>query len=370
MAVTRRRPCLDNMAPYMPGKPVEEVKREQGIQDVIKMASNENPLGPSPLALKAIQEYLPQINFYPDGDCFSLKKDLAEHFALAKENIIVGSGADELIFLAGTAYLDPGEEMIVAHPSFSEYESAALQMNARPVRISCREFNYDLEGMAAAVNAKTKLMVICNPNNPTGTIITHQELEIFLKALPPDILVIIDEAYKEYVTDPAYPRSLEFLKNGCNVLILRTFSKGYGLAGLRVGYGLAPEAVIADLNTIRPPFNVNSVAQVAARAALKDQRHLEAVQTLNNRGKEFLSREFQRLGLFYLPTEANFFFVDVGVDSQLLFQKLLQKGIIVRGGKNFGFPRFIRVSIGLEEQNIRFIKALEGSLKELQPYST
>ncbi|MGI6308646.1 MAG: histidinol-phosphate transaminase [Dethiobacteria bacterium] len=366
MVVTRRRSCLDNIAPYVPGKSIEEVKRELGIQDVIKMASNENPLGPSPLALEAIREYLPLINFYPDGDCYDLKKALAKHFALEKENIIVGNGADELIVLVGTAYLDPGEEMIVAYPSFSEYESAAQLMNALPVRVPCREFHYDLKAMAAAVNEKTKLIVICNPNNPTGTIVTHKELEGFLKGLPADILVIIDEAYKEYVTDLSYPQSLEFLKSGYNVLILRTFSKIYGLAGLRIGYGLAPEAVIADLNTVRAPFNVNSVAQVAARAALQDQEHLQAVHALNNRGKEFLSREFQRLDLFYLPTEANFFFMEVGVDSRKLFQKLLQKGVIVRSGDSYGFPQFIRVSIAAEEQNTRFIRALEESLAELR----
>ncbi|NLJ56125.1 MAG: histidinol-phosphate transaminase [Firmicutes bacterium] len=366
MNATRRRACLDQMTPYVPGKPIEAVKRELGIKDVIKMASNENPLGPSPRVLEAVREFLPLINFYPDADCHSLKEDLAKHFALESKNIIVGNGADELIFFVGTTYLDPGDEMIVACPSFSEYESAAQQMNALPVRVPCRDFDYDLEAMAAAVNKKTKLIVICNPNNPTGKIVTHGELEAFLKKLPADVLVIIDEAYKEYVTDSSYPRSLEFLKNGHNVLILRTFSKGYGLAGLRVGYGLAPAAVIADLNIVRPPFNVNSVAQVAARAALGDQEHLQAVQALNNRGKEFLSREFERLGLFYLPTETNFFFVEVGVDSRQLFKKLLQKGVIVRSGSAYGFPYFIRVSIATEEQNTRFIEALEGSLEELR----
>ena len=365
MSITRR-PCLEKITPYEPGKPIEEVKRELGVQDVVKMASNENPLGPSPLALEAIKEYLPQINYYPDGNCYYLKEALAEHLALTEKNIIVGNGADELITLVCAAYLNPGEEIIMAHPSFSEYEFAAQLMDARTARIACRKFRHDLEAMAAAVNVQTKLIMICNPNNPTGTIVTHKELEDFLKGLPAHVLVVIDEAYNEYVADLSYPQSLEFLARGYNILILRTFSKVYGLAGLRIGYGLAQEDVITDLNTVRAPFNVNSVAQVAARAALRDQGHVQAVRTLNAHGKEFLSKEFERLGLFYLPTEANFFFVEVGVDSRKIFHKLLPKGVIVRSGDIFGFPRFIRVSIATEEQNVRFIQALEESLREMR----
>ncbi|NMB35712.1 MAG: histidinol-phosphate transaminase [Firmicutes bacterium] len=365
MSMTRR-PCLEKITPYQPGKPIEEVKREMGLQDVVKMASNENPLGPSPLALEAIKEHLPRINYYPDGSCYYLKKALAKHLSLKENSIIVGNGADELITLVSAAYLNPGEEIIMAHPSFSEYEFAAQLMDARTVRIDCQDFRHDLEAMAAAVNDHTKLIMICNPNNPTGTIITHEELEDFLKKLPRDILVVIDEAYFEYVTDPSYPRSLELLAHGYNILILRTFSKVYGLAGLRIGYGLAREDVIADLNTVRAPFNVNSVAQVAARAALLDQEHVQAVLALNNLGREFLSREFERMGLFYLPTEANFFFVEVKVDAKEVFSRLLSRGIIIRVGNIFGFPQFIRLSIATEEQNARFIKVLEEILKEMR----
>ncbi len=363
---TTRRPCLERITTYEPGKPIEEVKREMGVQDVVKMASNENPLGPSPLALEAIQEYLPQINYYPDGNSYYLKEALSERLALTPDNIIIGNGADELITLVSAAYLNPGEEIIMAHPSFSEYEFAASLMDARTVRIACQEFKHDLQAMAAAVNERTKLIMLCNPNNPTGTIVTQEEQENFLKELPADILVIIDEAYYEYVTDPAYPQSIELLKRGYNILILRTFSKIYGLAGLRVGYGLARENIITDLNTVCAPFNVNSVAQVAARAALRDEEHRQAVLNLNNRGKKYLSKEFERLGLFYLPTEANFFFVEVKVEARELFNKLLSKGVIIRSGDIFGFPQFIRVSIATEEQNARFIKALEESLAEMR----
>ena len=352
--------------PLCSRQPIEEVERELGLSDVIKMASNENPLGPSPLALEAVKEYLHKINFYPDGNCYYLKRALAERYNLHEQNIVVGNGADELITLLGAAYLNPGDEIIMAQPSFSEYDFSARLMDAVPVYVPCKDFRHDLKAMAAAVTEKTKIIYVCNPNNPTGTIVTHKELEDFLAELPSNILVVLDEAYNEYVGDPSYPHSLEFLKRGFNVIILRTFSKIYGLAGLRVGYGLADEQVIRDINTVREPFNVNSVAQVAARAALNDKKHLEAVLRVNSAGKEYLAGEFTRMGLFYLPTEANFIFVEVGVDSRELFQKLLHKGVIVRTGDIFGYPQFIRVSIAKEEENRRFIKALEECLQELK----
>jgi len=366
MTKIAKRPCLENITPYVPGKPIEEVERELGLTDVIKMASNENPLGPSPLAVEAIKRYLPRISLYPDGNSYYLKSALAGHLNLQEKNIVMGNGADELITLVGAAYLNPGDEIIMAQPSFSEYDFSARLMDAVPVRVPCKNFRHDLKAMAAAVTGKTRVIFICNPNNPTGTIVTHQELQEFLAGLPSNILVIMDEAYYEYVGDPSYPNSLDFLEKGYNVLILRTFSKIYGLAGLRVGYGLAGEQVITDLNTVREPFNVNSVAQVAARAALNDKEHLEAVLRVNTSGKEYLAGEFTRMGLFHLPTEANFIFVDVGVDSRQLFQKLLHKGVIVRTGDIFGYPQFIRVSISTEDANRRFIKALEESLRELK----
>ena len=366
MSKTAKRPCLVQITPYVPGKPIEEVERELGLSNVIKMASNENPLGPSPLALEAVKGYLPRLSLYPDGNCYYLKRALAERYNLQEQNIVVGNGADELITLLGATYLNPGDEIIMAQPSFSEYDFSARLMDAVPVYVPCKDFRHDLKAMAAAVTEKTKIIYVCNPNNPTGTIVSHKELEDFLTELPSNILVVLDEAYNEYVGDPSYPRSLEFLKWGFNVLILRTFSKIYGLAGLRVGYGLADEPVIRDINTVREPFNVNSVAQVAARAALNDKEHLEAVLRVNSIGKEYLAGEFTRMGLFYLPTEANFIFVEVGVDSRELFQKLLHKGFIVRTGDIFGYPQFIRVSIATEEQNRRFIKALEECLQELK----
>ncbi len=361
-----KRSCLEKITPYVPGKPVEEVERELGISGVIKLASNENPLGPSPRALEALKEYMPRLNFYPDGNCFYLKQDLAARLEVKQEQITFGNGADELITLAGTAYLDPGDEVVVADPSFSEYDFCARLMNAEVVKVPLQDYRHDLNAMLGAITEKTRMIFVCNPNNPTGTIVSRQELASFLDKVSSDILVVMDEAYYEYVTDPDYPESLDWVKQGYNVLTLRTFSKIYGLAGLRVGYGVGPEEVITDLNTVREPFNVNAAAQVAARAALQDEEYVREVYRVNREGKEYLAGELDRLGLFYLPTEANFIFVNTGVDSRDLFQSLLRQGVIVRTGDIFGHPRFIRLSIGTREQNQRFIEALEHSLGELQ----
>lgn len=361
-----KRPCLDQITPYVPGKPIEEVERELGIKGVIKLASNENPLGPSSLAQEAIKEFAPEVGMYPDGNCFYLKGELADYLGVTEKNIVMGNGADDLITLAGLAYLNPGDEIIMAQPTFSQYEFSARLMDAIPVKVPSQDFRHDLNAINAAITDKTKIIFICNPNNPTGTIVTREEMETFIKKIPTSVLVVIDEAYYEYASDPKYPQSIELLKEGYNVFILRTFSKIFGLAGLRIGYGLAPENVVTDINTVREPFNVNAVAQYAARAALKDKKHVEEGRRINEEGKIYLAEEFERLNLFHLPTEANFVFVDVGVDSRKLFPVMLKKGVIVRTGDIFGYPEFIRLTIGTQEQNRRFIKAFEESIKELQ----
>jgi len=357
---------LSRITPYVPGKPVEEVERELNISGVIKLASNENPLGPSPRALQALEEYLPRLNFYPDGNCYYLKQDLAARLGVEMDQVVFGNGADELITLVGAAYLDPGDEVLVADPSFSEYDFSARLMNAEVVRVPLKQFRHDLPAMLEAVTSKTRIVFICNPNNPTGTIVYRQELAAFLEKVPRNILVVMDEAYYEYVSEPDYPQSLEWVQQGHNVLTLRTFSKIYGLAGLRIGYGVGPREVITDLNTVREPFNVNAAAQVAARAALLDEAYVREVYRVNQEGKEYLAGELARLGLFAVPTEANFIFVDTGVDSRELFQHLLRQGVIVRTGDIFGHDRCIRISIGTPEQNRRFIAALEKALFDLQ----
>lgn len=357
------RETILSIKPYVPGKPIEEVQRELGIKDVIKLASNENPLGPSPDAVRAIQEAAERVYLYPDGNCYYLKNALAEKHGVSPENIIVGNGTDEIIKMLAEAYLNPGDEIVVADPTFSEYEFAALVMAGRAVKVPCRSFRHDLKAMAAAITPKTRLVFICNPNNPTGTIVGQMMLDNFLKEIPPSVLVVLDEAYADYVTAEHYPDSLAYVRYGRpNIIVLRTFSKIYGLAGLRVGYGVAVPEIIKNLNRVREPFNVNLVAQAAAFAALKDEAHYRKSREINIEGKQYLYEQFAAMGLAYVPTETNFIFVDVNRDSRDVFQEMLKQGVIVRTGDIFGYDTYLRVTIGTPRQNERFIKALREVL--------
>lgn len=350
--------------PYVPGKPIDEVKRELGISDVIKLASNENPLGPSPKAMAAVKQAIGDIFLYPDGACFELKNAISKRLGIQHSNILVGNGSDESIKLLAEAYLNPGEEVVVPDPTFSEYEFAAKIMGARCVSSHLdSEFGLNLADMAKRISEKTKMVVICNPNNPTGTMVGAQEIQDFLAQVPDNVMVVFDEAYREYVIDPGYMDTLDLVKEGRkNVVILRTFSKIYGLAGLRVGYALGNENIIASMNRVREPFNVNILAQTAAVAAINDDAHVTASRELNEEGKKYLYGEFERLGLRYTPTQANFIWVETGKSSKELFGQLLRKGVIIRTGDIFGFDSYIRVTIGLPEQNERFIRSLEELL--------
>lgn len=350
--------------PYVPGKPVEEVERELGITGAIKMASNENPLGPSPLAVEAMQRTLAKVSYYPDGNCYYLKEALARHWDLPAESFIVGNGSDEILSFITAAFLSEGEEAVMAHPSFSEYDFAVKIMGGVSVPVPLKDYTHDLPAMAAAVNRETKLVFVCNPNNPTGTMVGRNEVAAMLKELPAHVIAVLDEAYFEYVTDPSYSDSLDFVREGHNVIVLRTFSKIYGLAGLRVGYGMARPELIASLLRVKEPFNVNMLAQAAALAALDDKEHVEKSRRVNEEGKQYLEKEFNRLGLFFAPTQANFIWVRVGVDCKQLFAKLLRRGVIVRTGDIFGSPDVIRVTIGTPEQNSRLIRELSAVLAE------
>jgi histidinol-phosphate aminotransferase len=350
--------------PYVPGKPVEEVERELGISGAIKLASNENPLGPSPLAVAAMQKCLAKVSFYPDGNCYYLKEALSSHWDLPADNFIIGNGSDEILSFITAAFLNEGEEAVVAHPSFSEYDFAVKIMGGVTVPVPLKNHTHDLPAMASAVTRETKLIFICNPNNPTGTMVGNNEVTALLNDLPEHVIAVLDEAYFEYVTDPAYGESLDFVREGRNVIVLRTFSKIYGLAGLRVGYGMARPDLIGSLLRVKEPFNVNLLAQAAALAALDDKEHVEKSRRLNEEGKQYLAAEFNRLGLFFAPTHANFIWVRVGVDCKQLFAKLLRRGVIVRTGDIFGAPDVIRVTIGTPEQNRRFISELAAVLAE------
>ncbi len=361
------RKCLEEIKPYVPGKPVEEVEREMGLTNVIKMASNENPLGPSPLAVKAMQDKANKMHIYPDGNCYYLKEAVAKKFNLKPEQLIFGNGSDELLSFLTMVYINPGDEAVMVDPSFSEYVFAMRLMGGIPrqVPLSGEKFAYDIEKVFAAVNERTKLIFICSPNNPTGSIIRKEQLDWLMQKIPDNILVVLDQAYIEYVEDPDHPGGLDYIEKDYPVIALRTFSKIYGLSGLRVGYGIAPVGVINDLNRVREPFNVNAMAQAAALAALDDDSHLQKSRSLVTQARKQLTAGLAELGLKPVPDQANFCFVDVKKDSKGVFQAMLEKGVIVRTGDIFGFPTFIRVTYGTEEQNDRFLKTLSEVLAKL-----
>ncbi|MEW6662830.1 MAG: histidinol-phosphate transaminase [Bacillota bacterium] len=353
------RQVLSAIKPYVPGKPLEEAEREIGLKNMVKLASNENPLGPSPLALKALQDRAGNVHQYPDSSCSSLRLALAGHLGLNPDNLLLGNGSDEILKMIALAYLTPEHQAVMAAPTFSEYEFVVLVAGAVARKVALKDFTHDLEAMLAEINPLTKLVFICNPNNPTGTIVTKAALDRFLAVVPPEVLVVLDEAYREYVTDPGYPDGMEYIRQGQpNLIVLRTFSKIYGLAGLRVGYAAAAREVAAWINRVREPFNVNSLAQAAAIAALGDFRHLDQSCQVNEAGKNYLYNKLEELGLAYIPTQANFVLINVKENSRRVYDRLLQRGVIVRAGEPFGLDQWIRVTVGTAEQVQRFFHAL------------
>ena len=352
-----REPIL-GLKPYVPGKPIEEVQRELGLTGVIKLASNENPLGPSPKALEVLRGELSRVHLYPDSNDHHLKKAVAAKLGVSEEEIIIGNGSDEVMRVLGEAFLDPGDEVIIPTPSFSEYEYVARLCGATPVFVPLCDDKMDLEAMAAAVAPRTRIVFICSPNNPTGTIITARELDQFLDRVPDHVIVAIDEAYSDYAESSDYHyRSLDYVVRR-NVIVTRTFSKIYGLAYLRLGYGVARPEITRPMRMAREPFSINGLAQVAGAAAITDEAHVEASRRLNSEGKLFLSAGLDKLGLRPVPTEANFILIDTGRPSLEVFEGLLRLGVIVRPAKSFGLPKHIRVTIGTPQQNARFLEAL------------
>ncbi|MEW6448113.1 MAG: histidinol-phosphate transaminase [Bacillota bacterium] len=356
------RGCLETLAVYQPGKPIEEVKRELGLEDIIKLASNENPLGPSPKAVAAVTQAAAGVHFYPDGSAYRLREALAARLGLSSDAIIVGNGSNEIVQMLSLALLDPGDEVLMPVPTFPRYEPLARLMGAVPVEVPLNGYRMDIEAMAARLSPKTKMVYLCNPNNPTGTIVTREEVDWFLERVGPETLVVLDEAYYEYVTHPDYPDGIDYLRGGYNVAVLRTFSKMYGLAGLRIGYGAGHPSLIAELNRVREPFNVNALAQEAALAALADEEFVSVTRRVNEEGKKYLYQAFTARGISYVPTEANFIFFDAGREEGYVFRRMLEQGVIIRGG--FGYPTHLRVTIGTAAQNARFITALSKVLAE------
>jgi histidinol-phosphate aminotransferase len=356
------RKGIFKIPPYIPGKSIEEVQKEFGAKKWIKLASNENLLGPSPRAVTAIRKELPNIYLYPEGACTVLRQALARKFSLPERMVVVSNGADNLILMIANAFVDEGDEVVLADPTFPVYTNVTQIMGGRPIKVRLKDFTHDLPTMFRKVNRKTKLVFICNPNNPTGTIVSQEWFNHFLSKLPNRVIVVLDEAYGDFVEDPFYPNGLDYIKERRQVILLRTFSKVYGLAGLRIGYALGREDLVDCLYRVRDPFPVHRLAQVAAVAALKDMDHAVRSIQLVYEGKRYLYKKLDQLGLSYIPSQANFIFIDFKRDSEEVFQALLREGIIIRPGKMWGYPTFARVTIGRMEHNEKFIRALKKIL--------
>jgi len=351
-----------SIKPYVPGKPLEELEREYGIKKSIKLASNENPLGPSPMAVKAIKSALENLNRYPDGSGYNLINRIAEKLKVSPENIVLGNGSDEIIGMLTHTLLKSGDEVILPQPSFLIYDIMVRCAGATCVNVPLNSLSIDLEEIKKRVTSKTKMVFLCNPNNPTGTIILKEEFERFLESIPPEINVVVDEAYIEFVREQDCACGIEYINSTRPLVVLRTFSKAYGLAGLRIGYGVMSEEISGIINRIRLPFNTNSLAQVGAVAALDDEKFFKKTQKLIHEGLDFMYSALDRLGIKYFPTQANFFLIDVERDADEVFEKMLTYGVIIRSMTSYGYPHYIRVNTGLREENAGFIKALDEVL--------
>ena len=352
---------LDGLERYEPGKPIEEVQRELGLRRVVKLASNENPLGPSPAAVASAHGVLASVHRYPDGPGGALRQALARRHKLEANQVVLGNGSTDLIDLLARAYLTEGDNAVIAEQAFARFRQCVNARNGGARLVPMREHTHDLEAMAAAVDARTRLVFVANPNNPTGTWNTRAQLDAFLDRLPGDVLVVLDEAYFEYAESASYPNGLDYFRAGAPVVVLRTFSKIYGLAGLRVGYAVcAPEVALA-LDTVREPFNTNLVGQAAALAALEDHGHLVRSLELNRNEKARMEKAFATRGLRVLPSLANFLCVEVG-DGAGVFQRLLAKGVIVRPLRPYGLDAWLRVSVGTADENDTLLEALDAVL--------
>jgi len=366
MGMTLRVPShIDGLVPYPPGKPLEELEREYGITDSIKLASNENPLGPSPKAVAAIQGVLTRLHRYPDGSGYYLRRKLSEKYALPFDGIVLGNGSNEIIELVIRAFVLPGDEVILPAPSFLVYGLVVQTVGARGIPVPLKDFHLDLEAMAAAVTARTRVVFVNNPNNPTGTIVRRRELAAFLGQLPGDVIVVLDEAYIDFVRDPECPNGFdEIHRTAPPLVVLRTFSKAYGLAGVRIGYGVMPGRVADYLNRVRQPFNTTVLSQVAALGALDDDEFLVKTRETIWNGLTYFYAELNRLQLPYVPTQTNFVLIEVPLEARLVYEAMLRRGVIIRSMASYGLKNHIRINVGLPEENRRCVQALERVLAE------
>jgi len=353
---------VKDLVPYVPGKPVEELEREQGISNAIKIASNENPLGPSPLALQAASDSLRSVYLYPDGDSFYLKNKLAKKLGVDTDCLIFGNGSNDVLDIIARTYMKEGDEAVMGEYAFIVYPIVTQGVGARAIISPMPDYTHNLKDMYSRITPKTKIVFIANPNNPTGTIVKREEMEWFLDKVHEDVIVVVDEAYFEYIYDPDYPDTLEYFGGGKSLITVRTFSKIYGLAGLRLGYGISSKEIISPMHRIRQPFNINSLAQSCGIAALDDGDHVERTRELNRFGLGFLSSQLTSLGVEFVPSYTNFVLIDLKSDPMPVYNSLLKEGIIVRPVLGYGLKTHLRVSVGLPHENEMFISALKKSL--------
>jgi histidinol-phosphate aminotransferase len=354
-------PDIASLSPYVPGKPIEELQRELGLPRVIKLASNENPLGSSPKALASLNGGLSTLHRYPDGGAIRLREALADRWKVTSDQVVLGNGSDEILGLLARTFLAPGDEAVMADQTFVIYKMEVTAAHGKPIIVPLKQWRHDLQAMADAITERTRLLFVCNPNNPTGTMVSAAEVERLLARVPDHVIVVFDEAYFEYVRSEQFPDSMSYVTQGRNVIVLRTFSKIYGLAGLRIGYGVATAEIVNFLNRIRPPFNANSLAQRAALAALGDDEHVAQSRAVNGAGMAQMVTGLASLGFASIPSEANFVYVDIGRDGRAVFEALLREGLIVRHIEG----SMVRVTIGLEEENREFLAAFK---RVIQPH--
>ncbi|WP_099188350.1 histidinol-phosphate transaminase [Tepidibacter mesophilus] len=354
-----------SIKPYIPGKSVDELKKELGLEDIEKLASNENPLGPSPKAIDEIKKELDSINIYPDPNCTKLKDGLCKRYNLEHENIVVGNGGEELLKIIAQTFINEGDEAIMANPTFGKYASEVLFMGGVAHQIDLKDYKHDFEKFIQKINDKTKLIYVCNPNNPTGNIMTKDDIDYLVKNTPENVVLVFDEAYYEYaIKNDRYPDSLEILRKRPNTIILRTFSKVAGIASVRVGYLLTSSEISSAMNKMKMVFHVNRLAQAAGIGALDDANHIDKTVELNYECMNMMEKYFEENDMEYIKSNANFIFVNVGFDSKVIFEELLKKGIIVRPGYLWDWKDWLRVSTGTKEQTQKFIDALQKVLEE------
>jgi histidinol-phosphate aminotransferase len=349
---------------WPPGVPIEEIMAELGLSEIVQMATNENPNGPSPLAIAAMEKAIRRVNLYPHGPCAVLRRKLAGRLGVEETMVVLGNGGDNCIHMVAASFLNDDEEAVIADPTFPVYEVFTKAMGARVIGVPLRCHTHDLQAMRRKIGRRTKLVFVCNPNNPTGTIVSKAELDEFVGSLPSHVILLLDEAYNEFVSSPEYPDGLEYVKGGHNVILLRTFSKLYGLAGLRIGYMVAPRELSGAVARVREPYAVSAVSEAAALAAMDDTEFVARVLNNNEQSKALLYEAFGRLGLAYVPTHTNFVLFDAGRESAGVAKEMLQKGYQVRSGAIWKLPTWIRVSFGTEAQNRGFVAALEAVLRK------